>query len=605
MSIPSIPIPDEEEKYIVDPQDKAEFISLDFAKVHTACTQHCLPSETVHSAPIHVEPPETLHCPPLQFTSLSILEQLQWLDMSKACGSFLITNRLLKIAETTILQRSTEMQLLLMAHQYSQVLLQREEVDAVLLDCSKAFDKLPHSTIVRSLASHGVTGELNDLPSDYLRGRSQRVVVEGYFSSEQPVPSGVPQGSILGPLRFVVAVNNLASKLKLPVMQYADGIVLWRTVKSDEDCTALQEDLQRLENWYEENGLKLNRETSQHLRVSNKIMKVAVPSGSYAIDSKQTNTVSGAKCLCVMFSSKMDWTGQVAKVTKKCRQRFYAISGFFPKRHGAVKQLLYNSLVRSVVDYASSCWFSATKGLQKQLESIQKIFLLSIRLSPADKNSHDTDFRQYHQHLREVGWRPLWQQRCELIMVNAFRIWNGNFAHGDRLMKVGGTGQNMRTRIQLKIFMMSPVSVAPPSFKMLDSTTFHSLMVDEAWEVIQIQSMTEFLEKYGVYSGVAAVFCLPVKATKPLHLLPTKYVETSSMEKWVNARNIQDYVNAFVKPFLLQGKENLEVVREVLLAVGLPFLNAKLASVGAGGRLWSERDVEESIRKTVDVEMKR
>ncbi|GAV02061.1 hypothetical protein RvY_12674-2 [Ramazzottius varieornatus] len=101
-SIRPIPIPDEEEKYIVDTQDKAEFISLDFSEVHTACTQHCLPSETVHGAPINVEPPETLHCPPLQLTTSSILE-LRRLDMSKASGSFLINNRLLKIAETTIL----------------------------------------------------------------------------------------------------------------------------------------------------------------------------------------------------------------------------------------------------------------------------------------------------------------------------------------------------------------------------------------------------------------------------------------------------------------------------------------------------------------------
>ncbi|GAV02062.1 hypothetical protein RvY_12674-1 [Ramazzottius varieornatus] len=369
------------------------------------------------------------------------------------------------------------MQLLLMAHQYSHVFIQKEEVEAVLLDCSKAFDKLPHSTIVRSLASHGVTGELNDLLSDYLRERSQRVLVEGYFSSEQPVPSGVPQGSILGPLLFVVAVNNLASKLKSPVMQYADDIILWRTIKSDEDCTALQQDLQRLENWCEETGLKLNPEKSQDLRVSNKRKKVAVTSGSYTIDGKQIRTVNGAECLGVMFSRKMDWTGQVDKVTKKCRQSLYAINGLFPKRQGSLKQLLYNSMVRSVVDYASSCCFSTTKGLQRQLESIQKKFLLSIRLSSADENSHDTDF----QHLREVGWRPLWQRRCELIMVNAFRIWNGNFAHGDRLMKVEGNGQNMRTRIQLKICTMSLVSVAPPSCKMLDSTVSSFAYIVEAF----------------------------------------------------------------------------------------------------------------------------
>ncbi|GAU90641.1 hypothetical protein RvY_03030 [Ramazzottius varieornatus] len=95
----------------------------------------------------------------------------------------------------------------------------------------------------------------------------------------------------------------------------------------------------------------------------------------------------------------MVWTAQVEKVTAKCR--LYAINALFPKRYGAVKQLLFTSLVRSVADYASSAWFSTTKTLQRQLESIQKKFLQSIRLSPADKENqlHDLDFRRYQQHL--------------------------------------------------------------------------------------------------------------------------------------------------------------------------------------------------------------
>ncbi|GAU94253.1 LOW QUALITY PROTEIN: hypothetical protein RvY_06064 [Ramazzottius varieornatus] len=378
-----IPVHGEEERYIVHPQEKAEFISKEFAQVYIACPQHCPPPANSCGEPIRIQSPKTPHCPPLRITTPLILEQLRRFDSSKASGSFLITNRLLKIAGTSILyplsrlfnlivsckqyptvwkqadvvpvpkkgcsqfpsisvlpplsklfekivanhltnylnshgllsdsqfgfrrRRSTEMQLLLMAHHYSQALLRREEVDAVFLDCSKAFDKLPHSTIVASLSSHGVERELKDLLSDYLPGRIQRVVIDGHFSTERAVPSGVSQG---------------------------------------------------------------------------------------------------------------------------------------------------------------------TKKLQRQLESIQKKFLQSIRLSPADKEdqSHDPDFSRYLQHLREVGWKPLWHRRCENILGTAYKIWNGTFANAEQLMKVVQPSPNLPTRSHDKAMMLSSVSMAPSSRALLEST---------------------------------------------------------------------------------------------------------------------------------------
>ncbi|GAV04500.1 hypothetical protein RvY_14769 [Ramazzottius varieornatus] len=475
-SIPPIPIPGHDEKYIVDPQDKAELISQEFSKVYSACPRHCLPSTVSHGEPIRVEPPETPHCPPLHFTTSVILKQIQRLDSAKAAGSFLITNQVLKIAGTSVVyplsrlfnlivskrefptawkqaevvpipkkgsssfrpisllpplsklfekivashlrnyldknnllsdtqygfrkQRSTEMQLLHMAHQYSQAVLQRDEEDVVLLDCSKAFDKLPHSSIVTSLSSHGVNGKMKGLLSDYLKGRSQRVVVEGHFSSNNLSHLG----SILGPLLFTIAVNSLAKSISSTVMQYADDIVLSRTIKKHEDCVVLQQDLQRLEAWCKEVGLEINPEKSQHPRISNKRDKsVKLPGEYYVISGKKIPLVNEAVCLGVTFSSKLEWTAQVDKVTAKCRQRLYAVNAFFPQRYGAVKQLLYESLVRAVHDYASSCWFPATKSLQRQLESIQKKFLQNIRLSRADKDRHDPDFKRYRQHLQEVA----------------------------------------------------------------------------------------------------------------------------------------------------------------------------------------------------------
>ncbi|GAU94652.1 hypothetical protein RvY_06384 [Ramazzottius varieornatus] len=119
----------------------------------------------------------------------------------------------------------------------------------------------------------------------------------------------------------------------------------------------------------------------------------------------------------------MEWTAQVDKVTAKCRQRLYGINGLFPKRYGAVKQLLSTSLVRSIADYAPSSWFTTTKSLQKQLESIQKKFLRSIRLSPVEKEdqSYGLDFKRYHQHLREYTYklREFYAKARSFLLITA------------------------------------------------------------------------------------------------------------------------------------------------------------------------------------------
>ncbi|GAU90236.1 hypothetical protein RvY_02684 [Ramazzottius varieornatus] len=99
--IPSNPVPGEDERYIVHPPEKAEFISKEFAQVYIACSQHCLPPAHSCGETIRVQSPKTPHCPPLRIITPLILEQLRRLDSSKASDSFPITNRLLKIAGTS------------------------------------------------------------------------------------------------------------------------------------------------------------------------------------------------------------------------------------------------------------------------------------------------------------------------------------------------------------------------------------------------------------------------------------------------------------------------------------------------------------------------
>ena len=332
-------------------------------------------------------------------------------------------------------KRSTESQLLHMVHQWSQALSEKKEIDAVLLDCTKAFDRVPHSVLVDSLQNHGVSGSLLSLMSDYLRGRKQRVVVNGCYSEYGDVRSGVPQGSVLGPLFFIVAVNKLSSAVDSSVFQYADDVVLYRVINKTEDCQKFQSSLDQLGRNCTEAGLSLNPSKSQHLRLSFKRSgSVVVPRGGYSINSQNIPTESHSTCLGVTIDKRLNWTAQVDAITAKCRKRLHAVRAFFPPQLGAARQLLYKSLVRPIAEYACSVWSPATKMLQRQIEQVQKDFLKSIRLSKAPSHQHDTDFSQYRQHLNEVQWDYLWMRRCKSILVNAYRIWTNNFPEGHLIL---------------------------------------------------------------------------------------------------------------------------------------------------------------------------
>ena len=121
----------------------------------------------------------------------------------------------------------------------------------IFIDLSKAFDTLGHSQIIENLSSYGITGKENDLLTNYLFGRTQSVRIGNEISTPQPVVCGVPQGSILGPILFLVTSNDIASVLKhSKIITYADDTVIYISDSSTESVQRLlQEDFQRVDEW--------------------------------------------------------------------------------------------------------------------------------------------------------------------------------------------------------------------------------------------------------------------------------------------------------------------------------------------------------------------
>ena len=157
-------------------------------------------------------------------------------------------------------RKSCVTQLLSVLHIIGQFLDKNIQTDVIYLDFTKAFDSVDHQILLHKLASYGVTGQLYNWFVNYLSGRRQRVVVNGATSSWAPVPSGLPQGSLLGPILFVIFMNDLPDILPDETLAalYADDTKLYKSITSIGDCENLQQALTELDQWNRENNLDFN-----------------------------------------------------------------------------------------------------------------------------------------------------------------------------------------------------------------------------------------------------------------------------------------------------------------------------------------------------------
>ena len=119
-------------------------------------------------------------------------------------------------------------------------------VDIICLDFQKAFDKVPHRKLLNKVESHGISGHIHSWRSDWLCDRKQRVVLNGQFSDLCNVSSGVPQGSVLGPILFLIYINDLDEDVKCKISKFADDTKIANRVISLSQQQELQNDLNTL-----------------------------------------------------------------------------------------------------------------------------------------------------------------------------------------------------------------------------------------------------------------------------------------------------------------------------------------------------------------------
>jgi hypothetical protein len=158
---------------------------------------------------------------------------------------------------------SCESQVVTVCQDIADLLDEGVRTDAIIIDFSKAFDLVPHDRLLTKIAATGVDWMVVMWIKEFLLGRSQRVRVDGQLSEEVRVTSGVPQGSVLGPLLFLAYINDIWRNIESNIRLFADDCIIYRKITDSRDIEKLQKDLNSLGEWAVENEMKINPDKSK------------------------------------------------------------------------------------------------------------------------------------------------------------------------------------------------------------------------------------------------------------------------------------------------------------------------------------------------------
>ncbi len=287
-----------------------------------------------------------------------------------------------------------------------------KDMCVVFLDVSKAFDKVYHKGLLHKLEQLGICGNLLKWLESYLSNRKQRVVINGKMSDPRPINASVPQGSILGPLLFLVYVNDLVDDRQTTPYLFADDTSLLATINPRDPVSTFSDinnDLCTLSNWANQWRVTFNASKTVYMIISNKSKVPRYP--DLFLHGEKLTKVTSHKHLGVTLTSNMTWNLHIDAALKKAASRLSNIRKIRFIITRKARETLYRSLVLPLLEYGSVLFDSCTLYLKQRLESFHRQG--AIVCTCAFRNT------SYDKLLTELGWNTL-DERRKLARLNIF-----------------------------------------------------------------------------------------------------------------------------------------------------------------------------------------
>ena len=308
---------------------------------------------------------------------------------------------------------SCETQLTTVINDWAKILDNRGQVDTFILDFEKAFDTPPHELLKSKLFGYGIGGKTLKWIDSFLCFRQQRVVVNGVKSDWAPVLSGVPQGTVLGPLLFSLYINDISSDIESEIRLFADDCVCYREIKDEKDTMKLQRDIDRLGSWARKWGMRFQPVKCNMMQLTRKRIKKI--HASYTLEGTNLENVESIKYLGVTITSDLRWNTHVSNVCTKANRTLGFLRRNLHSCPQEVKEAAYKGLVRPVLDYGSSVWDPPGVVLQEELESVQK------RAARFVTGNYDYETGSMTGILGQLKWESLKKRRKDNRLILLYK----------------------------------------------------------------------------------------------------------------------------------------------------------------------------------------
>ena len=301
--------------------------------------------------------------------------------------------------------RSCESQLALLNHDIMQAADEGFRTDAIFLDFRKAFDTVPRPKLIQKLKAYGINDQITQWIVSFLTCRSQRVVLDGVYSDEIDVTSGVPQGSVIGPILFLIYINDIVDNVKSNVRLFADDTLIYRKIQTTEDSSILQRDLDVISKWCKDWQLGLNIDKCVAMSMTRSPIRHSSQS-PYRISGAVLEFVSQYKYLGVSFSSNLSFRTHIRDIVGSADRTLRLCNRILRGSQTSVKEVAYLSLVRPLLEFCCETWNPHEKGLILELERVQR------RAARFVKGDYRFD-SSVSEMIKSLGWNSLEDRRLD------------------------------------------------------------------------------------------------------------------------------------------------------------------------------------------------
>ena len=315
-------------------------------------------------------------------------------------------------------KHSCETQLLLTLQDLMTYRDKKHQIDIAVLDFSKALDTVPHDRMLGKLEFYGITGQVLNWTAAFFKNSVQRVVVDDRQSRSATVDSGVPQGTVLGSLLFLLNIYDLPSVVDSQVWLFADDCLVYRPICSEADQVLLQWDLSALELWGDTWGMHFNATKCNIMCIScshNPLTRM------YSLCNHVLSEVDTAKNQPVLRAQLVPPPPHVSSVVSKANSTIGSLRRNLRKCPSKLKETAYLSIVRSTLEYAANIWDSY---YVRDFDSLEQVQRCAARFTTGDYHTTSSVTAM----LAELGWKRLEDRRKDLGLALLYKIVHGHVA---------------------------------------------------------------------------------------------------------------------------------------------------------------------------------